>query len=76
VGCGEKSQDEKLSGELGGEGKQDAARLNDFMKTTRRATEADIAVLKAVRRSATSRTATRRSSLRRRAPRTPRSRSW
>jgi hypothetical protein len=48
VGCGEKSQDEKLSGELGGEGKQDAARLNDFMKTTRRATEADIAVLKAV----------------------------
>jgi hypothetical protein len=48
VGCGEESQDEKLSGALGGEGKQDAARLNDFLETAGRVTEADVAVMKAV----------------------------
>ena len=48
VGCGDESRDEKLSGELGGEGKQDTARLNDFMKSTRHATQADVAVLKAI----------------------------
>jgi hypothetical protein len=47
TGCGEKSNDEKLSGALGGAGKQDAQLLGNYFKAIQGISETDITIVQA-----------------------------